>query len=494
VKKKKHPYNIFMEERNLKRRNYIAYGLGDLYGGGSFFLISTFSMYFLITVVGLNPVLAGLIPGLGKVWDSISDPLMGYLTDNTRSRFGRRRLFFLIGMVPIAVTFTLIWVPVSFQSQLAIFVYYFFAYLFFYSCSTMVLVPYSALSAEMTLDFKKRNRLTGTRMIFSMAATLVGGVAAQPLIDAFPTQEQGHLIMGLVFGLFFAVPYLFVFLGTWELPVVRKPLAADYSIFRNFGSIYRNRSFRIHIAMYICAYAAMDVLMAWLKFYMIDYLRKPGFVTVGLGIILITQMIALPVYVRIANLRGHAFSYRSGLIIWAAAIGMMALQAPEGGNVLLAVNCLFIGLGMSAGVVIPYQLLPFVADVDELITTEHRAGTYAGAMTLIRKLIQGAFVLPLLGLLLTLIGYQAHPANVEILQPASTISWLRILFVGTPVIMAVLGIFFSLRFPITPETHAVLRGEIERLRSGGRTSDVDPEVRKVCERLTGHPYETLYRV
>lgn len=480
------------QERELKTRNYLAYGLGDLYGGGSFFIISTFSMYFLITVVGLNPVLAGLIPGLGKVWDSISDPLMGYLTDNTRSRFGRRRVFFLIGIIPIVVTFTLIWVPVAFSSQLAIFFYYFFAYLFFYTCSTMVLVPYSALSAEMTLDFRKRNRLTGTRMIFSMGATLTAGLAAQPLVDAFSTQKQGHLMMGLVFGLFFAIPYILVYLGTWELPVAKKPLAKDYSIFRNFGSIYKNRSFRIHIAMYIFAYAAMDILMAWLKFYMIDYLKNPGFVTIGLGTILITQMLALPVYVRLANKRGHAVAYRIGLIIWAAAISMMAFQQPGGSILLLAINCFFIGAGMSAGVVIPFQLLPFVADVDELMTTEHRAGTYAGAMTLVRKLIQGAFVLPLLGLLLTLIGYQAHPADVELIQNTSTLAWLRVLFVGSPAILAVLGILVSTRFPITPESHAILRGEISRLRQGGAKKEVDPEVRRVCESLSGHSYEELY--
>jgi oligogalacturonide transporter len=479
-------------ERPLKKRNYLAYGLGDLYGGGSFFIISTFSMYFLITVVGLNPVLAGLIPGLGKVWDSISDPLMGYLTDNTKSRFGRRRIFFLIGIVPVAITFTLIWIPVAFSNQLAIFLYYFFAYLCFYSCSTMVLVPYSALSAEMTLDFRKRNRLTGTRMIFSMAATLTAGVLAQPLIDAFPTQQQGHLVMGLLFGLFFAVPYILVFLGTWELPVVRKPLPKDYSIFKNFRSIYRNRSFRIHIGMYICAYAAMDILMAWLKFYLIDYLDKPGFVTIGLGTILITQMAALPVYVRLANLKGHAFAYRTGLGIWAVAIGFMALQSPESSNLFLAVNCFFIGAGMSAGVVIPHQLLPFITDVDELITTEHRAGTYAGAMTLVRKLIQGALVLPLLGLLLSLIGYQAYPAGGRILQDPSTIGWLRILFVASPLLLALLGILVSIRFPITPSTHAVLQKEIKRLREGGSKEEVDPAVERVCVSLTGIPYKELY--
>ena len=476
----------------LKKRNYISYGLGDLYGGGSFFLISTFSMYFLVSIVGMNPLLAGLIPGLGKIWDSVSDPLMGYLTDNNKSRFGRRRVFFLIGIVPIMVTFTLIWVPVPFESQVSLFIYYFFAYLMFYSCSTMVLVPYSALSAEMTHDFSMRNKLTGTRMVFSMAATLFGGVAAQPLIDSFSNQSMGHFIMGLVFSIIFAVPYIFVFLGTWELPVETKGINEKQSIFRNFGSIYKNRTFRIHIVMYICSYAAMDVLMAWFKFYVIDYLKNPGVVTIGLGAILITQILALPVYVKLSNSRGHAFAYRSGLIIWALAIAAMSFHRPGSSMLLLVLNCIMVGAGMSAGVIIPYQLLPFDADVDELITSEKRAGTYAGAMTLIRKLIQGALVLPVLGLLLSVIGYKTGSGET-IAQSAETLLRLRLIFVLAPIVLAVTGIIVSFSFPVTPETHRVLMDEIDRLKQGGSKSQVTAEAKKVCERLTGLSYEKLYK-
>ena len=483
---------VTINQPKLKRRNYIAYGLGDLYGGGSFFLISTFSMYFLVSVVGMNPLLAGLIPGLGKIWDSISDPLMGYLTDNNRSRFGRRRVFFLIGIIPIMITFTLIWVPAPFKSQLSLFIYYFLAYLMFYSCSTMVLVPYSALSAEMTHEFSQRNKLIGTRMVFSMAATLIGGVAAQPLINSFSSQSSGHFFMGLIFSIIFAVPYIFVFLGTWELPVTQQRTERK-SIFKNFGSITRNRTFRIHIAMYICSYAAMDVLMAWFKFYVIDYLNNPGIVTIGLGAILITQILALPVYVKLSNTRGHAFTYRTGLTIWAAAIASMSLHGPGSSMILLVINCIFVGAGMSAGVIIPFQLLPFDADVDELITTEQRAGTYAGSMTLIRKLIQGALVLPVLGLLLSLIGYQTAPAGETMIQSAETLIGLRIIFISVPVLLAVTGIFVSFRFPVTPATHKILMSEIDRLKNGGNKDDVDGKVKAVCEKLTGIDYDKLYQ-
>ena len=391
-------------QRTLKTRNCIAYGIGDLYGGGSFFIVSTFAMYYLVAIVGMSPILAGLIPGLGKIWDSISDPIMGYITDHTKSRFGRRRVFFLIVIIPIAVSFSLIWVPVRFSNDFAFFLYYFMAYLFFYTTTTVALVPYSALSAEMSRNFKERNKLTGFRMFFSMFATLLAGLFAQPIIQLFGGNTRGHLMMGICFGILFAIPWIFVYLGTWELPV-EKTGNENRSIFRNFASMFNNRSFRIHIIMYISAYGAMDILMAWFKFYILDYLHRDSFVTIGLGCILITQILALPLYIKIANKKGHATAYRIGLSLWAAAMLAMIFQTPTTPSWTLIINCIAIGAGLGAGTLIPYQILPFVTDVDELMTGEKRAGIYAGAMTLIRKLIQGALVLPVLGVLLSTIGY-----------------------------------------------------------------------------------------
>jgi len=496
------------ERKTLKTWNCIAYGSGDIYGGASFFIISTFSMYFLVNVVGLSPALAGLIPGLGKIWDAVSDPLMGYLSDHTKSRFGRRRIFFLIGIVPIAVTFTLIWVSVPFDSQFAVFIYYFFTYLLFYTTTTMVMVPYFALSAEITKDYRKRNRLMGFRMGFSMFGTLLAGVAVQPIIDAFSTQEQGHLIMGMVFSLLFAVPWILVFFGTWENPDGSaahqmhdsgsaggsETSRSRIQIFSNFRTIFDNRMFRVHIIMYICAYAAMDIMMAWLKFFLQECLNKPSFITIGLGTILLTQIAALPLYVRLADRRGHAAAYRTGLIIWAAAVFLMFFQQEDTSQVLLLLNCLLIGAGMSAGVIIPYQLLPFVVDVDELMTGENRAGTYSGAMTLLRKLIQGALVLPLLGFLLEIIGYIPQPGqNSGITQSAQTAAYLRILFVSLPIIFMAAGIIVSRLYLLTPKRHAELKQLTGRFDRGQQPESLSPDERQLCRALTGSEPEDLKR-
>ncbi|GAB1456911.1 hypothetical protein MASR2M48_22190 [Spirochaetota bacterium] len=120
--------------------------------------------------------------------------------------------------------------------------------------------------------------------------------------------------MGLIFGALFAAPWVIVYFGTWEQEgSAVHPSAAGVGapgttrtdkkvgFIGNFASIFRNRSFRIHIAMYIFAYATMDVLMGWLKFYLADYLGRPGFLTIGMGAILIPQIAALPLYIAIAN-------------------------------------------------------------------------------------------------------------------------------------------------------------------------------------------------
>ena len=242
-------------------------------------------------------------------------------------------------------------------------------------------------------------------MFFSMFATLLAGVLSQPLISHFDDPKTGHLLLGLIFGLFFAIPWIFLFLGTWELPVENRRENEDIDFLKNFFSIFQNRSFRIHITMYIFAYGAMDIMMAWLKFYLVDYLHRGGFMTIGLGTILITQILVLPLYIFISNRKGHAHSYTIGLSIWATAMILFSTHTSDSSLVLLILNCVLIGAGMGAGVIIPYQLLPFITDVDEMITGQKMAGTYSGSMSLIRKLIQGAVVLPLLGLLLATIGY-----------------------------------------------------------------------------------------
>ena len=617
--------------------NYVAYGAGDLYGGGAFFIVTTFAMYYFVNVVGMHPVLAGLIPAIGKIWDAISDPMMGYISDHTpQNRFGKRRVWFLVSIVPIAVSFALIWFPTSIATQAGKFAFYTFAYIFFFTVATISYVPYAALSAEMTRDSKERNFLNGTRILFSFISTLLAGVIAKPVIGLFADEKTGYFVMGIIFSLIFALPWITLYLGTWELPELQRSAKQKKSFFANFFSLFRNRSCRIHILMYVGSYGTLDILMSWFMFYLVDYLNREAWFVIAQGALLLTMIGMLPVYVKIANKKGHAVAYLIGLSLFVAGMIFMSFQTPQTPVGFLIANVILLGSGISAGCLIPHALLPFVADIDRLISGEERAGTYSAAMTLTRKLFLGLIIMTGLGVLLAQIGYRnpvpyelpeiqysevfteiqnrtnavdtayvfdeaaqtyrldVHHKNAAVAEEAvksgaalsgreledwrniaaddfnafsaavendlkacgeriaasyrylpetqsyrlilaegditpeaqaaqderlrtlredldsldfqyigygnpvkpkqteSTLAQLKFFFILLPTLMSVIGLIAASFFRVTPKNHGIIRKELDRLAGGGSKADVEPEVKKVCEKLTGLPYESLY--
>lgn len=123
-----------------------------------------------------------------------------------------------------------------------------------------------------------------------------------------------------------------------------------------------------------------------------------------MGAILLTQIAALPIYVRISNKKGKGYAYRLGLSIWGAGMLFLFFQSSYSPTYLIIINSILVGAGLAAGVMIPWAILPSVADVDELITGKRRTGIYSGMMTLIRKLAQ-AIALWFIGIALSFIGY-----------------------------------------------------------------------------------------
>ncbi|MBM7558721.1 MULTISPECIES: MFS transporter [Marinitoga] len=467
----------------MKRRNIIAYGMGDIFGGGSFLVIGTLFLIFLTDVVGLRPSLAGLVLIIGKAWDAISDPIMGYISDNTRSKFGKRRLYFLLGIFPIALSFYLLWLPINSNSQLSLFLFYSFAYILFSTVYTMVMIPYTALNAEMTKDYSLRTKLSGTRMFFSQISALLSGVLPKIIIDSASNPSIGYRNMAIVFSILYSLPWIFVFLGTFE------ESTKDDNVQKNkfdLLSLLKNKPFKIHIGMYIMAYTAMDILMALFIYYLTYYIQKPNIFSICLGLILLTEILSLPLHVYIANKYGKGKDYTLGLSIWAIGMFILFIIGKNTPTIFIYLDSIIIGFGLSAGVMIPWAMLPTIIDIDELITTKNRAGIYSGAMTFIRKIIQ-AVTLFVLGVFLDFIGYIPNQD-----QTASTLFKLKSIFVFLPILLLITGILLSLKYKVNAQNHKIIREEIDRLRNNGKKEDVDSNVKKICESITGLSYEQLY--
>lgn len=452
------------QDTPLKTRNVAAYGSGDIFGGGATVLIGLYFFFFLTENVGLSPLIAGSIFALGKLIDAVSDPFMGYFSDITRSRFGRRRLYFLIGILPIGVSFLLLWLPVHTNSTALLFIYYCSVYILFSLVYTLVMVPYSALNAELSRSESGRMQLAGGRMFFTQGVTFIAIIVPNWLLDAM--NIQGYYVMGIVFSVIFCIPWIFVFLGTWELPYKHRGTRIFFgSYLKQFFYIVKNRTARCHIIMHGASYAAIDTMMVLALFFFIYYLAVPqSLYHYALGALMLTMICTLPILYKASKNFSPKLIYCVSLTIWAVGLllGYILLKPGSHWGLVIAV-CAFLGIGTSGGMLIPWTIFPSVIDLDEYVSGENRAGMYAGVLTFIRKAVQGLLVMPLTGLALHFIGYVPQSSA----QSAQTLNGLHNLFFLAPAACIVIGLTAGIRLPLTGTRAALLKKLLGRKRNNG---------------------------
>ena len=203
----------------------LGFGAGDIFGGGSLVIISIFYLYFLTDVLLISPALAGTVFLISRMWDALIDPPIGIISDRTRTRFGRRRPYFLAGVVLIFASFVMMWFPVAFESEMHRFLYVLGTYIFFCTCYSITMIPYFSLASELTTDYNERTSLTSYRMVFSMASSLTCAVVPLTVVDyvkGIYDLRTGYIVMAFIFGLVFSLPFLATFFATRERPEFQK--------------------------------------------------------------------------------------------------------------------------------------------------------------------------------------------------------------------------------------------------------------------------------
>jgi oligogalacturonide transporter len=480
-----------MSQERLSTTSKLLYGSGDVFAGGAFLLIALLFLNFLTDVVGMAPSLAGAVILVGRFWDAVSDPMMGWLSDRTSTRFGRRRPYFLLGIFPVFFTFAALWMPVAATSQWLLFAYFTGAYLLFNTVFTMVQVPYVALLPEFTRDYAERISVAGIRLVFSSFSAVVAGTVPKIIVDAVAatdagTTRWGYGVMGLVFGVVYALPWVFVFLGTRESAQDQPRTPRMGNPFREFASVIRNRSFRHHAGMFIGSQTAVDFLSALFAFYMKSVLGRFDMFSPVMGSLLVVPIFSIPIFMRVARRKGKTVPMHYGLVIWIVAL-LFSLAITESNWYLVFGMAFLSGIGTSSSVFVPWSILPEVTDVDELISGRRREGVYGGVATFLRKLA-GGIALFVLGVLLDVIGY-APDADT---QTAGAVLGIRLLMALVPTACILVALVFSHRYAVTGAKHAIMMAEVDRLREGGAKGEVDAETRAVCEELSGIPYERLW--
>ena len=458
-------------KEKLSLKTKLGFGIGDIYGGGSLVIIGFYYLHFLTDVLLITPILAGVAFLVSKMWDAISDPLMGIISDRTKSRFGRRRPYFLAGVLLIFFSFFLLWYPVDFQQEMHRFIYVIAAYLIFSTVITLVMVPYNALSSELTLDYDERTSLTSFRIFFSSVSSLVCAVAPLKLVRMFPDIRIGYMVMALSFGLFFALPFLAVFFYTKERKEFQQK-TTSLNLYSLFIKPFKTPTFVNVLCMYLFAFVAMDVVMAIVIYFMTYYLGRGTETENVLGVLLVFQIIALPIFVKISQKTDKRSSYLLATVFLLAVMMFSYFITPNQPAALIYIFAALVGMGTGGLIIMIYSIFPDMPDIDELYTGERREGLYSGIITFSRK-VSSAMAIAGISTAISLAGYQAPikktvaelTTMIEQPQSADFMLTLRLVFVCVPSLFLVLCLLNALRYRLTKSSHGELKWLLEQKRS-----------------------------
>jgi oligogalacturonide transporter len=481
-----------MNEKKLTMGRKFGYATGDVLGGGAFTLLSLLFLHYLITIEGISPGLAGTVVLIGKIWDAVSDPMMGILSDRTKSKLGRRRIYFLVGTIPVIVSFSLLWYSFGIQSMGAKFVYYIVVYIMFSTFFTLVMVPYNALLPDMVIGYKERAGFSTIRMfVSSMAALLSATVPNMLLGDENTRTVKDYLFMGIVFGCFYGFPLLITTFTTWELEDAKgfKQCCFKEQVI-NLRDSFKNLAYRQYLGIFVCGQMATDVCTTLIAFWLVDVLERNGMVTIVSGITMIVAVALLPLNNWVAKKYGKqlpgVFNQPFRIIGLAIAFFMGA----KSGLFFIVFVSVLNGIGGSASSFVPWTLLPDLPDSDEMITGKRNSGTYAGTSTFVRKFTSG-FAIFAVSLVMEGFGYVESTANVVVEQTPNAILGIRIIFSVIPMILTVLTIWLCTKYTLTKENHKLIMEAITCKKETGLPI-TDEKVRKACEVVTGQKFETMW--
>ncbi|MFI3165762.1 MAG: MFS transporter [Bacillota bacterium] len=476
---------MMKDEKKYSLGSKFGYATGDVLGGGAFSLISLLFLAFLVTVEGIPATLAGFVVMAGKIWDAVSDPMMGVISDRTKSKMGRRRPYFLLGIIPVLVTFAMLWYSFGISSVGGKVAYYIFAYIMFSTAFTIVMTPYNALLPDMVDSYSERTGFSTIRMLVSNISAAISVILPPILISA----GVSYVVMGLIFGAFYAFPLIITFKTTWENDCPESDMKfAD--LFKQLAVSFKNKTYRQYLGIFIYGQMATDVTSTMLIFWLTDVLIRSGMMSVLTAITMVVAICFLPVNNIIAKKIGKHMPaiYWQPLKIATCIIAFFFGASTP--TIALVLICIVGGVGGGASSFVPWSLLPDLPDTDEMINGSKNAGIYAGMSTFIRKSTSGVAIF-IVGVVMDLFGYVESTGDIVVVQTAEVLLGVRVLYCLVPALLALLTFFFAFRYRLTKENYVLIKKAIDHKKETG-TAVSDPELITACEYVSGMSIDKLW--
>jgi GPH family glycoside/pentoside/hexuronide:cation symporter len=414
---------------------------------------------FYTDVVGINITVLGYLLFSVRIFDAFTDPALGYLSDKTHTRFGRRRPYIAVGSIFIALTLYLLFNP-PIASPAFTTVWFGICIYSLFLFWTAVVVPFESLGPEITFDYHERTSLFGLRDGFLIAGTLLAASSpaiVQGLFD-LPANADGERLKFYWLAIFYA-PLL---IGScWWCVVAIKEKRKTTSSANLLGGLrdtVRNRPFIILLVSYTIS-AIGNNLPATLILYYVEYVLQSNMADFFLLLYFVTGIVFLPGWIYLSRRTGKKKAWLASMVINTGAfIGVFFLG--PGDAAIYGVLVVLSGIGFGATLAIPSAIQADVIDYDELLTGERREGQYIGLWSISKKLAAALGV----GVGLAALGMSGYTPNVEQSEQVKLI--LRTLYALVPSICNILAFLIAMAYPISSQIHKDIRHAIALRQNG----------------------------
>lgn len=450
-----------------------AFGAGHLVNNLFPGALGVFS-FFLLTAFGMDPLLAGILGGLPRIYDAIIDPIIGHISDNTVSKWGRRRPFIFIGAILSGLFFIVLWQLDPKDSQMYNFWYFLIFSLIFLTGNALFATPLIGLGYEMTSDYKERTRLMGFSQTIGQIAWMIVPwfwvIIADPTI--FKTQAIGvhklSIIVGVICIVFGVMPALFCKeMDQTNLHNKEKSNKSLFSellgLFKSIGQISKNKSFMKLCAATFLVFNGFQMVASFSYFIIVFYLFKGNFGLAGtwpawfstISAVFIAFLI-IPIVTMISNKFGKRNAFIISTFLSIVGYGLKWWGFNPENPWLMFIPVPLIAFGLGGLFTLMMSMTADVCDLDELENgLPRKEGTFGAIYWWMVKLGQG-LALVLSGWVLKIIGFDA---SVPV-QSVETITNLRLFDIFIPVITAAIAIWVMWDYNLSEEKAKEIKQEL----------------------------------
>ncbi len=412
-------------EQTVMRKTLVLYGLPALVKGYMMRLIVLYAMKFATDVLLIAPFVIGLIFAASRVWDAITDPAVGYLSDRTRLRFGRRRSWMLAGSLPLAATFVLIFaVPVD-ASDATKLIWLTLAVVGWYTAYTCITVPHLSWGAELSGESDGRNKVFGVRHAADALGALVALGVLSVLIEAESAGRSAASLVAVQTSVIAAIVTAIVLVVSILLlkESSQGQIKARTSALEVAKDVFKNPHARLVLIVMLIELIGASAMGA-MAIYVAQYvIGAPWIAPIAIGLYLVVQTASVPIWVKLAQRirKHHLWRYAMiGSALTYGSLFFLAFIEDQTAQITFNLVGVFLaGFAASCAGTIGPSVLSDIIDFDEKQSGERREGSYFAAWSFAAK-SAGAVTIAVVGIALSLIGFVPNEEQSEFTQVGMT--------------------------------------------------------------------------